>query len=542
MKLRLLSKPDKTAHQVPTQNVPLGLPKSVKSICPVCSEVIDANILEEYNKVVMRKTCKKHGEVYDIISNDVELYLDIEKWAFEDFKGIENPQIKNATKCPQQCGLCNLHISNNCLVNIDLTNRCNLNCPICFANANKKGYVYELSFEQAVKCLETAKLIKPLDYHAVQFSGGEPTIHPRFLDIVKKAKEMGFKHIQIATNGIKIAQDLEFARKCKEYGIYTLYLQFDGVGEEVYYKTRGVPLFNDIKKKVIENCRKVGLKVVFVPTVVKTINDQKVGEIFNYAVENADVVSGVAYQPVSFCGRISEKERLKKRYTTYDLAHDLEKQTGYIKARKNWNSLAVTMPMSRLMSFLYGKMHIHISCHSNCGSGEYFFVNLKDKRVIPMTEAVNLRELMRNFNEIVDSIGKSTVTTKAYVTMKALNALRKNFNKEKMPKEFTLKTFLITLGRLVNKTVYDKFKSHPWTMSFAAGMHFQDKYNLNIDRLRRCVIHYAAPNGMLYPFCNYNSGMVFREMIERKFAVPLEKWERERGSEYITTGFYKAKA
>jgi uncharacterized radical SAM superfamily Fe-S cluster-containing enzyme len=176
----------------PTQNVPISLPKEVESLCPECGKMIRAAILERDGKVFMEKTCPDHGFVRDLVYSDAELYKKCERWTYEDADGILNPQVTGAKVCPDDCGLFGLHISPAILANIDLTNRCNLRCPICFANANVQGYVYEPTYEQVVEMLTMIRKMKPVPPPAVQFSGGEPTIHPRFLDILRAARSMGF--------------------------------------------------------------------------------------------------------------------------------------------------------------------------------------------------------------------------------------------------------------------------------------------------------------------------------------------------------------
>src|SRR5262249_5149075 len=153
-----------------------------------------------------------------------------------------NPAVRDAVICPESCGLCNLHTSHTGLANIDLTNRCNLTCPVCFANANVQGYLYEPELAHIGQMLQALRNPKPVAGRIVQFCGGEPTLHPRFFDILRMAKEQGFSHIQIATNGLTF-ESLEFAQQAKEAGLHTLYLQFDGVTDDVYRRTRGERLW-----------------------------------------------------------------------------------------------------------------------------------------------------------------------------------------------------------------------------------------------------------------------------------------------------------
>src|SRR5512136_3069001 len=141
--------------------VPTGLPKKTDSLCPDCLMIIPATIKEEKGKVVMEKTCPKHGAFKDTVWSDAEMYLRAEKWA-KDGVGVINPAIPNAKLCPFDCGLCDLHLSHTGLANVDLTNRCNLKCPICFANANSAGYVFEPDFDTVVKMLKLLRSERPV--------------------------------------------------------------------------------------------------------------------------------------------------------------------------------------------------------------------------------------------------------------------------------------------------------------------------------------------------------------------------------------------
>src|SRR5438445_158228 len=216
-----------------------GLPRRTGSLCPECLKVIPATLYIGDGALKMKKTCKEHGEFDEVCWSDAEMYLRAENWAF-DGVGLENPQIVDAKVCPYECGLCNLHYSATSLCNIDLTNRCNLKCPICFANANAAGYVFEPTFEQIVYEFAVLRAQRPIPVAAIQFAGGEPTIYPQFPEIVKAAKDMGFPQVQVATNGIRLATEDGFLDKVAEAGLNTIYLQFDGLREENYIKARGV--------------------------------------------------------------------------------------------------------------------------------------------------------------------------------------------------------------------------------------------------------------------------------------------------------------
>jgi 7,8-dihydro-6-hydroxymethylpterin dimethyltransferase len=290
----------------PILPVQKGLPKVAESLCPECTQVVMARIFEEEGRVMMEKHCSEHGYFKDVVWSDVRLYLKAEAWTFADGQGVANPAVPDAVSCPTDCGICKMHVSHTGLANVDLTNRCDLTCPVCFANANAAGFVYEPTLEQIRRMLRQLREMQPVAGRIIQFSGGEPTLHPQFPEALKTAKELGFSHIQVATNGIRFGSEPGFAERCAEAGLHTLYLQFDGLSDDIYRKTRGRDLWA-VKQAAVEAVRRAGMKIVFVPTVVRGINDHAVGAILKYALENIDVASGITYQPVAFTGRIAQR-------------------------------------------------------------------------------------------------------------------------------------------------------------------------------------------------------------------------------------------
>ncbi|MBP5394922.1 MAG: radical SAM protein, partial [Candidatus Methanomethylophilaceae archaeon] len=186
---------------VKTYGLQKGLPKKVESICPECGKVLEAEYYDKDGKVYAKKTCPEHGEFDSLIWSDTKMYLEAEEYAVDGL-GIQDPE--DAEKAMSiKIGDRDVKLNTSTiLANVDLTNRCNMTCPICFAEANSAGYVYEPDYETIVKMLEMLRSQKPTKCPAVQFSGGEPTIHPRFFDIIKKAKELGFSQIQFASNGL----------------------------------------------------------------------------------------------------------------------------------------------------------------------------------------------------------------------------------------------------------------------------------------------------------------------------------------------------
>lgn len=501
------------------------LPKTVETLCPECG----CNILGRYyvrgKEVLIDKTCPEHGYFRDKISTDAYLYIKSTRMAFQDEAGVFEPQVEKAYSCPSDCGLCNQHISASCLAQMDLTNRCNLTCPVCFANSNTAGYVSEPTYEMVVEMLQMLRNQHPYPATAIQFTGGEPTIHPDFHKIVRKANEMGFTHVQIATNGITHANP-EFAERSAEAGLHTLYLQFDGLDDHIYRKVRAEPLLEK-KLECIENCRKFGLKICFVPTIIKNFNDDQVATIFKFAVQNVDVVSAISYQPVVFTGRINRRELERKRYTLGDLAHDLAK-CSEADPHRDFTPLSFLTPLSRILQTLDGKPKIRPSCHSDCAFGTYFFVT-PEREAIPIPKLFDVARLFGGMNELHAKIAKVRPHGRATMTDKL--ALIWNFMKSyrwrEMDTRITPFTFMHALKGLTDKRVgRGEGDKKTYRTLMAAGMHFMDRYNYDIERVRRCIIQYATPDGV-YPFCTINSGPTYRPFIEKMYSQANPDWQRD---------------
>jgi uncharacterized radical SAM superfamily Fe-S cluster-containing enzyme len=513
--------PEITHTGAQIREVPTGLPKSTESLCPECVKVIPALIFEEDGKAIMEKTCPEHGYFRDIISSDVKLYLKMEQWQFGDNRGVTNPAVANAVNCPTDCGLCSIHHSHTVLANVDLTNRCNLTCPVCFANANTAGYLYEPDVETIRKMLQALRDEKPVAGRIVQFSGGEPTVHPKFFEICSMARDMGFSHVQAATNGI-LMSDLDFAQQAAESGLQNIYLQFDGVNDNVYRKVRGEALLEK-KLRAIENCRKVGIKICLVPTIVKGINDDQIGDIVRVALKNIDVVSSISFQPVTFTGRINRHELAEKRFTLADLAHSVSDQTGLTDTHKDFFPLSFVSPFSKLIGALRGEEVPTLTCHTNCSLGTYLFVNQQTGEAVPVTRFMDVGNMMQELDELTRKLSKTRI--KFLTKLKALDSLRRFYHGEYAPDGLSFPRFLQTLQGFTDKKLGRGENDGKFTYRtlLVAGMHFMDGYNYDVERVKRCVIHYAAPNGQIYPFCAYNSGPEFRYKIEKKYSVPLEK-------------------
>jgi len=500
----------------PVPPLPRGLPKTVPSVCPECLRRIPARLFERDGQVWMTKSCPDHGPVEDLYWSDARLYLKAEQFHYADGDGLANPQTPATDGCPLQCGLCPDHASNTALGNIDLTNRCNLRCPICFANSDAAGYVYEPTFDQVLRMLRTYRETRPAAGRAVQFSGGEPTLYPRFLDVLRAATEMGFSHLQIATNGLRFAREPDFAKRCEDAGLHDVYLQFDGLTDDIYTKTRGRPLVDE-KMRAVEAIMQTDMKIVLVPTLLRGFNDHQVGDIVRFALARIETISGISFQPVAFTGRISREERLARRYTLTDMARDVSEQTGLTDTQEDWYPLSCVQPFTRLVEAVRGEANIVMSCHPHCALGTYLFVGT-DGRAVPVPQFFNLKGLLDDMWHLAGRTGRSRF--RFFRKTRAFLALRRHWRPEAAPAGMTFQDWLHALNGMIDKNVGRGTAGKKTFRSLlVAGMHFMDRYNYEINRVRRCVIHYADPDGRLYPFCTYNAGPENRYTVEKKFAL-----------------------
>ena len=482
-----------------------------KSLCPECLEVIDAEVYEsEGGEILIKKKCEKHGEFDDVYWSDASLYHEFAKWSYEGKAGIT--LTKTDKGCPFDCGLCPEHKSSTMLALIDLTNRCNQRCPTCFANAAVTGYLYEPTMEQLREMMIMLRSETP-PCPAVQFAGGEPTIREGFVDIVKMARELGFSHIQVATNGIALAKSEQFCHRLKEAGLHTVYLQFDGVTEEPYKKLRGIPALKT-KLKAIESCRRGGIKsVVLVPTLMKGVNDDQMGDIVRFAADNLDIVKGVNAQPIAFEGRIDESERKKGRITIPDFMKLLEEQTDGEIPKESFYPVPFVVPISYFVEAWKGVPQLEFTVHPHCGAATYVFV--ENGKFIPITEFIDVEGFMEFLMESAEEINKSKIgKLKAMAKMMRLGG--KFIDREKAPAVFDNFTSLTDILEGGNRESLAEF--HRKAL-FIGAMHFQDAYNFDLERVKRCGIHYATPDHRIIPFCSYNA--IHRPSVEKAFSVPL---------------------
>jgi uncharacterized radical SAM superfamily Fe-S cluster-containing enzyme len=482
--------------------------RKTQSLCPECLKVLDAEVyVSDDNVVRIRRVCPEHGEFDEVYTfSDPTLYEWAERYAHEP-SGVTTPHTKSVRGCPFDCGLCEKHSSATVLAIIDVTNRCNMRCPICFANAASAGFVYEPSLEQIRRMLETLRSIGPVPPPALQLSGGEPTVRDDLFEIVKMAKDMGFRHVEVNTNGIVLANDIDYYKRLLDAGVSTIYLQFDGLNDDLYVKLRGIPM-KDIKLKVIENARKIGHEsIVLVVTLAKGVNDDQLGDIIRFALDNSDVIRCVNVQPISFSGRASKLERESMRINTSDFMKLVEKQTNGLISVYDFRPVPCVVPISRAVGALKGKRYVEFTTSPFCGVAT--FMVKTDEGWKPITRLADVDKFFNAMDKVYEDASKGS-KGKAY--LRAAASLR-------YVKFGLLKDLLVPVLREGSYEALGKFMRR---VVMIGCMHFMDVWNFDLQRVNRCVIHYALPDGTVRPFCTYNN--IHRSVVEEKYGVPLSEW------------------
>jgi uncharacterized radical SAM superfamily Fe-S cluster-containing enzyme len=493
--------------------------KKTQSLCPTCNTVLEADIIEDMGQVWLERTCPTHGTSRYLYWSDAAMYHRFDKYDTVG-NGIENPHnIAQPGSCPASCGLCSNHHSQTLLANIDLTNRCNLNCDYCFANARACGFVYEPEFDEIVAMMQMLRDQKPVPVPAVQFSGGEPTMRDDLVQIIKKAKELGFPQVQLATNGVRIAKEPGLVQQLKGAGLSTIYLHFDGISKETNpYLT--------IHKKAIMNLKKAGLGVVLVPTVIRGKNDHEAGDIIRFAARNISVIRGVNFQPVAFTGAAREEDISKSRVTIPDLLAGIEKQMDGILKKDDFYPVPSVIPFSDLVEAYTGRPAIRFTAHQHCGAATYIFVQ-DDGAVVPVNRMVGVDHLFESVDQMAKTLKKGGAINKY---MALLDGVRNMHDSIRRGEQGNTTDFWILMVKILTQQNFEALREFHRHALFIGTMHFMDRYNYDIERVQRCCIHYATPDGYLIPFCTYNSGPVYREQVWKKYAKKDPKTDRVRTS------------
>ena len=548
---------------------PLGWPRSTDSLCPKCvpeirQKILDgelpydvlmnqrvgeikATIVEQNGQVWMIKQCPVHGQFEDLMSIDTKFSRHLE----EVFPG-RDIRAHNDEKLHHH-GSSTVKYGRGSVLTIDLTNRCNMMCDPCFMDANQVGFVHELTWEEIKQLLDNAITIKPRRQMSVQFSGGEPTLSPYFLDAVRYARKVGYNSVQAATNGIEFAKSFEFAQQAAEAGLRYAYLQFDGIGNAANAHRKVGNLF-DVKLKAIDNLHRAGVEIVPVVTIVNGINNEQVGRIIQFALDNPKKIGFLSFQPVSFTGRdeaITDERRMAQRYTLSHLAHDVKSQTGLGEPARDWFPISFMSTFSDWADLMHAKDannnwgQLSCGCHPNCGTGMAVMIDKETKEAVPVTAFLHGDQLAKDIAKINDA-----ARGKFLSALGMMLVLAKNYDPFQTPRHFRLwdlwkkfdKNYNVT-GRNYGKvgpdrTIEDvmKRRTDRWNFLFIAGMWFQDLYNYDFRRTEQCIIPYATQEGEI-SFCAYNTGVGWRNIIEKMhMTATLTKWYEEHGRHEIFAG------
>src|ERR1700726_3064651 len=532
---------------------PLGWPRTTDSLCPKCvpeirQQILDghlphevlmnekvgeikAQIVERDGKILMVKDCPTHGHFEDVFPG-------------RDIVAHNDEKLHHH-------GSSTVKYGRGSVLTIDLTNRCNMMCDPCFMDANQVGFVHELAWEEIKTLLDNAISIKPRRQLSVQFSGGEPTLSPYFLDAVKYCRQIGYQSVQAATNGIEFAKKPEFAKQAAEAGLRYAYLQFDGIGNEAN-SHRAVGNLFDVKLRAIENLYSAGVDIVPVITLINGVNNEQVGAVVRFALDNPKKIPFLSFQPVSFTGRdeaVTPERRHAQRYTLANLAHDVKNQTGLGEPVRDWFPISFMSTFSDFADLVHGPNadwgQLSCGCHPNCGIGMAVMCDKETKECRPVTAFLNADQLAKDVASINDA-----ARGKRLSVIGVSLALLRNYNPYEAPTHSRLsdliakfdKCFGMT-GKKYGKVTGDRTmddiemrRKDRWNFLFIAGMWFQDLFNYDFRRTEQCIIPYATQEGEI-SFCAYNTGVGWRNIIEKMhMTATLTKWYEEKGRHEIIAG------
>ena len=443
--------------QITTTNTDQIL-STTESVFPECLARIPAQRVIHGDDVYLRKACPEHGSSQTILWRGQPAYLD---WARPKIPAHPaNPFTPIERGCPFDCGLCADHLQTTCCVLLEVTQRCDLHCAFCFAEAGNRH-----AADPDLTTIEGwyRRLLEAGGPYNIQLSGGEPALRDDLPDIIGLGRDLGFTFFQLNTNGLRLARDGAYLKRLKDAGLSTVFLQFDGTRSKIHQHLRGRDLLAR-KLSVIEHCAELNLGVVLVPTLVPGINTDDIGNIIRLALDHFPAVRGVHFQPVSYFGRYPQPPRDVDRITIPEVIRAIEAQTG---GRIRGSSFKPSNAENARCSF-----------HGN-------FVIMPNGDLKPLTQ--NTSNSCCQLNDAAQG------------SVQAREFVAQHWSAPAATIELQPVTLQPSLGGW--DTFLTRAKAHVFCIS---GMAFQDAWNLDLDRLRECYIHNVSPDGHLIPFCAYN--------------------------------------
>ena len=459
-----------------------------RSICPVCRRLIDAHILLRDNKVIMRKRCLEHGIFEALIYGDAQAYV-----ASAGFNKPGSIPLKFTTEiergCPFDCGLCPEHQQHACLGIIEVNSTCNMECPLCFTDA---GAGFNLTLEEVEGILDH---FVETEGHAevVQFSGGEPSIHPQIIPMLRAAKARNIQYVMLNTNGKRIAHDDAFLRDLAEIRP-AVYFQFDGFDPDTYRILRGEPAILPEKMRALDRLASIGCSVVLVPAIERGVNEHEVGRIVRFAIEHP-AVRGINFQPAFHAGRYASHDPLQ-RMTIPDVIALIDAQTDGLFTRKDF----VPVPC----------------CFPTCNSVTYAYI--EGNTVLPLPRLLNVNEYLDSLsNRILPDLG-----SEIKAALEGLWSSSAVAGSPKIASEFArscaacgLPDAGLDLTELADRVFMVMLQD------------FMDPWTFSQKTLMKCCKVILLPDGKQIPFCAYNT-LGYREQARVQLTARQRARERAR--------------
>lgn len=448
----------------------------VDSVCPECLNRVVGELLRDGDVVRMVKRCPEHGEFSTVVWRGEPAFS---RWVRPKIPFGGGVREEEGNGCPYDCGLCSRHAQRTCTALVEITARCNLRCPVCFADsggaASDPGLdVLQRMFEQTMARTGGCNL---------QLSGGEPTVRDDLVAVVRLARRAGFGFVQLNTNGLRLAEDPQLAGKLAEAGLSSIFLQFDGVRDEAFRAMRGRDLF-EVKKKAIEHASEAGLGIVLVPTVARDVNADQLWDIVRFGLEHQPHVRGVHFQPMSYFGRYPE-DFTPDHVTLPELMTGLEAQSGgLVKARD-----FLPPGCEHALCSFSGKFMTHEDgSFTRLGSASCDCTPKPAEAGALKSIGVTARQWSAPSGP-VDPCPNTPCTGQGAEPLAGDGAAPRISSTPNPAPDNDLDRFLA------------RARTHTFTIS---AMAFQDAWSLNLERLQGCCIHVAQPDGRLVPFCAFN--------------------------------------
>ena len=464
-----------------------------QSVCPECDRITSAELVERDGEVHMVKRCPEHGRFETLYWSDADNYRRL--MTFQHLP--EGGRLRNK-QCPTECGPCKEHKGSPLIGLIDITNRCDLTCPICFSESKMcMEHAFEPTLSQVEAMLKQYSERGTPAHLTIQFSGGEPTLRDDLPDMIRMAQSMGYGRIEINSHGLRFANEPGYARILKEAGLDAIGLQFDGLDDEIYKFNRGAKLFAQ-KQRAIDAAREAGLGVVLVVTLTKGLNDKEVGDILRFAAQNNDVIKRMVAQTLTFYGRATQFDVDNLRSTPYDFMQAMEDQTDGVIKRSDFYPVAAMLPIAEFFEQLTEQKQDKLYTHPCCNIATYVYVK-PDKSLAPLNELLQVEPLLN----LMDRGAKD---------MKARQGWRRSLVKLKYVTKLLWSSVTQVSNPVFRQVVFNSlFKGSYDPMSdldnvlMVTCVHHMDKWNFDVERVETCAIHYLVPDGNQVPFCSYNT-------------------------------------